>query len=124
MPVSIDRLSIQPRWECTGCLSFATPISVHSSDNRRRHVLSVADTTFDSHNCKNTTTHTASAMIDPFFPIERSIRSDLTSEDIDEIVAVWGGTTRMPQIRSLVATCRRRSLLMPHIDPAGAQQSR
>ena len=35
-------------------------------------------------------------------PIERLLSDlDLTSEDIDEIVMV-GGTTRMPQIRSLV----------------------
>ncbi len=52
-------------------------------------------------------------------PIERLLRDDLdllTSEDVDEIVMV-GGTTRMPQIRSLVRQTLPTAALNTHIDP-------
>jgi molecular chaperone DnaK (HSP70) len=41
---------------------------------------------------------------------------DLTSEDIDEIVMV-GGTTRMPQIRSVVRQRLPTAEMNTHIDP-------
>jgi molecular chaperone DnaK (HSP70) len=50
-------------------------------------------------------------------PIERLLSDlDLTSEDIDEIVMV-GGTTRMPQIRSLVRQTLPTAAMNTHIDP-------
>jgi molecular chaperone DnaK (HSP70) len=50
-------------------------------------------------------------------PIERLLRDlDLTSEDIDEIVMV-GGTTRMPQIRSLERQTLPTAAMNTHIDP-------
>ena len=50
-------------------------------------------------------------------PVERLLRDlDLTPADIDEVVLV-GGTTRMPQIRSLVGQALPSSELNTHIDP-------
>lgn len=50
-------------------------------------------------------------------PIERLLSDlDLTTVDIDEIVMV-GGTTRMPQIRSLVRQTLPTAAMNTHIDP-------
>jgi molecular chaperone DnaK (HSP70) len=50
-------------------------------------------------------------------PVERLLSDlDLTSEDIDEIVMV-GGTTRMPQIRSVVRQRLPTAEMNTHIDP-------
>jgi len=50
-------------------------------------------------------------------PIQRLLQElDLSAQDIDEVVMV-GGTTRMPQIRTLVRDALHASSLNTHIDP-------
>jgi molecular chaperone DnaK (HSP70) len=98
------------------CLSLLTTIMIDDTLSLDTFCSSLTQTTLTL--TSQEYDETVQSLYDrSILPIERLLSDlDLTSDDIDEIVMV-GGTTRMPQIRTLVRQTLPTAAMNTHIDP-------